>query len=149
MDVKNFRWEFDEVRKEVAELLDGVDAFAAAIIGHKKVFDGLEVFRDHEDGAFGIAKGFPQVLVGVAFIGFGVKILPADEDQVGGSALLDKQVLIPFVVVYMKRKGDVELFTLASEQGLVVGNHFFFIVFQFQKGLNVVPGSGGGQGWVV
>src|ERR1700722_2748230 len=39
MDINDFRGQIDEVGEEVTELFDGVDAFAAGVIGHKKVLE--------------------------------------------------------------------------------------------------------------
>lgn len=41
------------------------------------------------------------------------------------------------------------LFALTSEQRFVVGDHFFFVVFQFEERDDVIAGAGGGQGGVV
>src|ERR1700722_5558228 len=105
MDVKDFRREIDEAGKEVAELFDGIDAYAAAIIGHKQVLNGLETFRNDEDRAFGIVKSFPQVRIGLAAVGFGIEMFPTDEDQIGETAFPDEKVLIPWAVVGMEGIG--------------------------------------------
>ena len=73
MDINDFRGQIDEVGEEVTELFDGVDAFAAAVVGHKKVLDAREVLRDDKNGAFGMVKGLPQVLVGLVGVGFGIE----------------------------------------------------------------------------
>ena len=149
MDINDFCGQIDEVGEEVTELFDGIYAFATAVISHKQVLNGLEVFRNDEDRAFGMVKGFPKELVGLPVVGLGIEILPADEDQIGEAAFPDKQVFIPFVVVVVEGIAYMALFALTGEHGFVLGDHFFFVVFEFQEGDDVIAGACGGQGELV
>jgi len=99
VDINNFRRQIDKVGEKVTELFDGVDAFAAAVIGHENMLDSGEVFRNDKDRTFGIVQGLAQVLIGLVIISFGVETFSADEDQVGEPAFPDEQVFVPFAVV--------------------------------------------------
>ena len=91
----------------------------------------------------------PQVLIGLVFVGFGIETFPADEDQIGETAFLYEQSLIPFAVIVVEGKGNMILFAIVSELGFVTGDHFSFVVFQLQEGGDVIAGAGGGQGGMV
>ena len=54
MDINEFCRKVGEVGKEVTELFDGINAFAAAVIGHKDMLDGRGVLRDDKNGAFSV-----------------------------------------------------------------------------------------------
>src|SRR5579872_1092696 len=112
MDINDFSRQIDEIGEEVTELFDGIHAFATAVVSHKEVMDRGELVGDNENGAFGMVKGFPQVLVGLTVIVFNIEMICAYEDQVGETTFFDEQVFIPFAVVIMERKRYVVFFAL-------------------------------------
>ena len=105
MNIHDFGRQIDQVGEEVTELFDGIEAFPAAVIGHKQVLDACKVFRDDKDRTFGMAKGFPQVLVGLSVVGPGIEMLCADEDQIRETAFFDEQVFVPLAVIFVQRIG--------------------------------------------
>ena len=148
-NVDDFCRQVGEVGEEIAELLNGIQAFAAAIISHEQVSDGGKVLRDDEYRAFGVVEGFTQIVVGLFIIDIGIKEFPADQDEIGKPAFLDEQFLIPFAIIVMEGVGNIILLALAAELVLMMGDHFLFIVFQFHDGDGAGASIGCCEGGIV
>ena len=99
----------------VAALLDGEQAFFAAIVGHEQVIALFKILRDDQNGAFGVAECLMQIGIRLPQVDVGIEQFSAQQQDVSEPGFFDEKVFVPLFIVGMDAIFDIMSFALFGE----------------------------------